>query len=95
MKKILIFISLVFNNFLLSQDYYVYVTAESEDEVSLIKFDGEDAYEKIKAGASALQIYTALIYEGPSLVNKIKKELAKLLENDGFKKVSDAVGIDN
>ena len=57
--------------------------------------NGEDAYEKIKAGASAIQIYTALVYEGPSLVKKIKKELAKLLEKDGFKKVSDAVGIDN
>ena len=58
-------------------------------------FTGKDAYEKIKAGASAVQIYTALIYEGPSLVKKIKKELAVLLEKDGFKKISEAVGIDH
>ena len=58
-------------------------------------FSGKDAYEKIKAGASAVQIYTALIYEGPALVKKIKHELATLLEKDGFKKVSDAVGIEN
>ena len=48
MKNILVFIYLLSINFLLSQDYYVYVTAESEDEVSLIKFNGEDAIEKEK-----------------------------------------------
>ena len=58
-------------------------------------FSGSDAYEKIKAGASAVQIYTALVYEGPALVKKIKHELAQLLEKDGFKKISDAVGIEN
>ena len=58
-------------------------------------FNGSDAYEKIKAGASAVQIYTALIYEGPGLVRKVKIELAKLLERDGYKNVSEAVGSDN
>ena len=57
-------------------------------------FIGANAYEKIRAGASAVQVYTSLIYEGPSLVKKIKKELANLLEKDGFTKVSEAVGID-
>ena len=57
-------------------------------------FNGADAYEKIKAGAAAVQIYTALIYEGPGLVRKVKAELADLLERDGYKSVSEAVGAD-
>jgi len=48
MKRLLIFIFLVSTGSLISQDYYLYVAAESEDEVSLIKFDGTDAYEKEK-----------------------------------------------
>ena len=58
-------------------------------------FNGQDAYEKIRAGASAVQIYTGLIYEGPGLVLKVKKELSELLENDGFKTVEEAIGVDN
>lgn len=57
--------------------------------------NGKDAYEKIKAGASLIQVYTALVYEGPPVVNKIKKELADLLLADGYKSVSEAVGIDH
>ncbi|XP_041980122.1 dihydroorotate dehydrogenase (quinone), mitochondrial [Aricia agestis] len=55
-------------------------------------FTGQDAYEKILAGASAVQIYTALIYHGPPVVEKIKAELAELLIRDGYKSVSEAVG---
>ena len=58
-------------------------------------FNGADAYEKIKAGAAAVQIYTALIYEGPGLVRKVKAELANLLERDGYKSVTEAVGADH
>ena len=58
-------------------------------------FNGADAYEKIKAGAAAVQIYTALIYEGPGLVWKVKAELANLLERDGYKSVSEAIGADH
>jgi dihydroorotate dehydrogenase len=58
-------------------------------------FSGADAYDKIRAGASAVQIYTALIYEGPGQVRKVKRELAKLLNEDGFSSVSDAVGVDS
>lgn len=43
-------------------------------------FTGKDAYDKIKAGASLIQIYTALTYEGPPVVNKIKRELNELLK---------------
>lgn len=53
---------------------------------------GEDAYQKIRAGASLVQIYTALAYEGPKAVPKIKQELAACLERDGFTSVQEAVG---
>ncbi|KAH9630490.1 hypothetical protein HF086_000703 [Spodoptera exigua] len=55
-------------------------------------FTGQDAYDKILAGASAVQIYTALIYHGPPVVSKIKNELAELLQRDGYKSVNEAVG---
>lgn len=55
-------------------------------------FTGQDAYDKILAGASAIQIYTALIYHGPPVVTKIKNELAELLERDGYSNVNEAVG---
>lgn len=55
-------------------------------------FSGQDAYEKIRAGASLVQIWTGLIYEGPGLVKKINKKLAELLKRDGFANVEEAVG---
>ena len=57
-------------------------------------FDGYDAYEKIKAGANAVQIYTGWIYEGPGAVKRINKGLLRLLERDGLKHISEAVGRD-
>jgi dihydroorotate dehydrogenase len=57
-------------------------------------FSGEDAYAKIRHGASLIQLYTALIYEGPSVVARIARDLASLLKRDGFKSVSEAVGAD-
>ncbi len=53
---------------------------------------GSDAYDKICAGASLVQLYTGLIYHGPKLVRRIKDDLASLLKRDGFKCVADAVG---
>ncbi|MEZ5785360.1 MAG: quinone-dependent dihydroorotate dehydrogenase [Xanthobacteraceae bacterium] len=55
---------------------------------------GADAYEKIRAGASLVQLYTALVFHGPGLVATIKRELADLLRADGFSHVADAVGAD-
>lgn len=55
---------------------------------------GADAYEKIRAGASLVQLYTALVYEGPGLIGRIKTELAALLRRDGFRSVAEAVGAD-
>jgi dihydroorotate dehydrogenase len=53
---------------------------------------GADAYAKIRAGAQAVQLYSALAYEGPGLVIRIKRELAARLRADGFRSVRDAVG---
>jgi dihydroorotate dehydrogenase len=53
---------------------------------------GADAYARIRAGASAVQLYSALIYQGPGLVQRIKAELAALLRRDGFACVAAAVG---
>lgn len=55
---------------------------------------GADAYAKIRAGASLVQLYSALVFQGPTLVRRIKNELAALLARDGFASVSDAVGAD-
>ena len=53
---------------------------------------GADAYAKICAGAHLVELYTALVYEGPGLVSRIHTELAELLARDGFDAVGDAVG---
>jgi dihydroorotate dehydrogenase len=53
---------------------------------------GADAYAKIRAGASLVQLYTALVFEGPGLVGRIKRDLLALLRADGFASVADAVG---
>lgn len=56
-------------------------------------FTGQDAYDKITAGASVIQLYTSLIYHGPPIVQKIKKELNDLLEANGLENVEKARGI--
>jgi dihydroorotate dehydrogenase len=55
-------------------------------------FSAHDAYEKIRLGASLIQVYTGWIYEGPGLVPSINKGLIKLMERDGFNRIQDAVG---
>lgn len=57
-------------------------------------FSAEDAYVKIKAGASLVGLITGLFFEGPQLVGRLNRELVKLLKNDGFSSVSEAVGAD-
>ncbi|XP_046817419.1 dihydroorotate dehydrogenase (quinone) [Vespa crabro] len=57
-------------------------------------FSGEDAYHKIKAGASLIQLYTSYIYNGPPIVGKIKRELNEILKKDGFSSINEAVGKD-
>ena len=53
---------------------------------------GAEAYARIRLGAAAVQIYSALVYEGPGLVGRIKRDLAERLRADGFSTVSEAVG---
>ncbi|MGV9007538.1 MAG: quinone-dependent dihydroorotate dehydrogenase [Brevundimonas sp.] len=52
---------------------------------------GAEAYARIRAGAAAVQIYSALIYEGPGLVGRIKRDLAECLRRDGFSTVDEAI----
>jgi len=53
---------------------------------------GAQAYARIRAGASAVQLYSAMVYEGPGLVRRIKRDLAQRLRADGFASVAEAVG---
>ena len=55
---------------------------------------GADAYAKIRAGATLVQLYSAMVFEGPPLIRRIKDELESLLARDGFASVNDAVGAD-
>jgi dihydroorotate dehydrogenase len=57
--------------------------------------NGIDAYRAIRAGASLVQLYSALVFHGPELVVSIKRDLAEHLRKDGFKHVADAVGADH
>jgi dihydroorotate dehydrogenase len=53
---------------------------------------GREAYDRIRTGATAVQLYSALIYGGPGLVGRIKRDLAQCLREDGFTSVAEAVG---
>ena len=55
---------------------------------------GAEAYARIRAGASLVQLYTGLVYGGPSLPTSILRDLAALLERDGFARVENAIGRD-
>ena len=71
----------------------------TEGRVPLVGVGGvasaADAYAKIRAGASLVQLYTALVYQGPGLVTRIKTGLAELLRRDGFTSLAEAVGADH
>ncbi|HEX8512791.1 MAG TPA: dihydroorotate dehydrogenase (quinone), partial [Allosphingosinicella sp.] len=54
--------------------------------------NGADAYGRIRAGASLIQLYTALVYQGPGVARAITAELRGLLKRDGFATLADAVG---
>ena len=55
-------------------------------------FTAADAYEKIKLGASLVQVYSGWIYQGPTLVRDINRGLLRLMEKDGFSSIKEAVG---
>ncbi len=54
----------------------------------------EAAYEKVRAGASLIELYSGLVYEGPGLVRRINRGLLRRLERDGFETVGEAVGVE-
>lgn len=58
-------------------------------------FEGKDAYEKIKRGASLIQMITGMIYEGPSQIGNINKELSELVKKDGYQNIKEAIGINH
>lgn len=71
----------------------------TEGKVPIVGVGGiqsaEDAYARIRAGASLVQLYSAMVYKGPYVAADIAKGLAKLLRQDGFSSVNDAVGLDS
>lgn len=57
-------------------------------------FTAEDAYYKIRCGATLLQLITGMIYQGPQVIGQINRDLSKLLQNDGFSHISEAIGVE-
>ena len=82
----------------LAQQRLVDFRKASGGQIPLIGVGGiasaADAYARIRAGASLVQIYSALVYEGPGLAKRINAGLARLLKADGFRSLADAVGVD-
>src|SRR4029453_12718417 len=68
----------------------------SGGEIALIGGGGigsaDDAWERIRAGASLIQLYTAMVYEGPGIARRIARGLARHLEREGFRSIGEAVG---
>ncbi len=58
-------------------------------------FTAADAYEKIRAGASLIEVYTAFVYHGPGLIKQLNRELATLLKQDGLSSIHEAIGADH
>ncbi len=80
----------------LARDRIASVYRRTRDKLPIIGVGGimnaDDALGHIKAGASLIELYTGLIYEGPGLIAAMKKSLANLLRRDGFRSISEAVG---
>jgi len=75
-----------------------FISKETQGELTLIGVGGiqnaQDVYEKIKIGASLVQIYSALTYNNLEFINKMNQQLSLCLRNDGFSNIKEAVGID-
>lgn len=76
-----------------------YLYRKTKGKVPIIGVGGissaEDAYERIKAGASLIQVYTGLVYQGPGLIREIKEGLVRLMEAEGHYSVSKVVGTES
>ncbi len=81
-----------------SKDLLRYVYAKTQGSLICISsggvFSAQDAYERIRSGASLVQVLTALIYEGPQVIADMNRELDKLLVRDGFTDIQQAIGVD-
>tara|TARA_B100001079_G_C15940093_1_gene310302 strand:- start:126 stop:521 length:396 start_codon:yes stop_codon:yes gene_type:complete len=81
-----------------STDQLKKVYEKTKGQIPLIGVGGissaKDAYSKIRNGASLVQLYTGIVYQGPGLIKKINQEMCVLLKNDGFDNIHDVVGID-
>lgn len=76
-----------------------YIYQKTKNKYSIIGcggiFTAQDAYEKIKDGASLVQLITGMIFEGPQLISEINHGLLGLLERDGYTHISEAIGVAN
>lgn len=83
----------------LTDDQISYIYKKTKGKYVIMGVGGvssaEDAYKKVKAGASLIQMITGMIYEGPQVISEINLGLVKLLKKDGFKNISEAIGKDN
>lgn len=81
-----------------SYELFKAIGKELYDKTTLISVggigDAKDLYRRIKAGASLVQIYSAFIFQGPSMCKNINKELIELLKADGYNNISEAIGAD-
>jgi dihydroorotate dehydrogenase len=81
-----------------SYEFFKNIAKEFFGKTILISVGGisnaTQAYERLKAGASLIQCYSGLIYQGPSMVRNINKDILKLIQNDGYNNISDIIGID-
>ena len=82
-----------------SNNVLKFLSKESNGEVALIGVGGietaKDVYDKIKFGASLVQLYTSMTIHGPGLINTIKKDLVRLLASDGLNNIKDAIGVES
>jgi len=81
-----------------SYNLFKEIGKELYDKTTLISVggisDAKEAYRRIKAGASLIQIYTGFIFKGPSMCKDINEELISLLKADGYKNIKEAIGAD-
>jgi dihydroorotate dehydrogenase len=82
-----------------ANDLIKYIYKKTAGQVLIIGCGGvssaEDAYKKIRLGASLIELITGMIYEGPQLISDINLGLVDLLKRDGFSHISEVIGIDN
>lgn len=75
---------------ILGQNFYKKTTLISVGGIC----DSNEVYERIKLGASLVQILSGMIYEGPSIISRMNNELAEKLKADGFKHINEAIGVE-